>query len=340
MQKKVFIWLICGCILVISMVVVGGITRLTQSGLSITEWKPISGTLPPLSQEAWEAEFELYKSSPEYKRYNLHFSLADYKRIFFWEYIHRLLGRIIGLIFLFPCIYFWTKGAFSSRRKKQVLLIFAGGAFQGFLGWFMVKSGLVDNPHVSHYRLAAHLITAISLAAYIFWVALEIRQSITYAKPVIYRLAWAFLALSSLQIIYGAFVAGLKAGKLYNTYPKMGNKWLPPDASTIFELKGLAAIFESQVMVQWLHRSLAILVLLLAILILYKAYQNHRVLLAPALLLFSSVLLQFSLGVLTLLWAVPISLGVVHQLGAVWVVLACVYLIFKSKPAEFVLFGN
>jgi heme a synthase len=327
MKQKIVIWLLSGCLLILLMVVVGGITRLTQSGLSIVEWKPVTGTLPPLSEESWLREFELYKQSPEHEAYRINFTLSDYKRIYFWEYIHRLLGRLIGLVFLIPCIWFWRKGAFGPRLKKQVVIIFLGGLFQGVLGWYMVKSGLVDMPHVSHYRLAAHLITALALMAYIFWVALEVKPACITPSPTIHRISKVLLGLLGLQIVYGAFVAGLKAGKMYTTFPQMGTGWFPEELGFVFQLKGLMAFLEHPGWVQFIHRGLAYSVVALGIYLVVLCYQHSHWFRAVGYLLMGAILLQFFLGALTLVLAVPITLGVLHQLGAAILVFIAVYLL-------------
>ena len=176
-HRPIIIWLLTGCLLMYLMVVIGGITRLTGSGLSITQWKVVTGTLPPLSEESWQKEFDSYKQTPQYKLINSDFTLSDFKGIFWWEYIHRLIGRIIGFVFLVPFIWFWMKKRFPEGFMKKAIVLFALGGFQGFLGWFMVKSGLSENVHVSHYRLAAHLISALTVLGFTFWYALDLRWS-------------------------------------------------------------------------------------------------------------------------------------------------------------------
>ncbi|EON74914.1 Heme A synthase, cytochrome oxidase biogenesis protein Cox15-CtaA [Lunatimonas lonarensis] len=342
-RGAVYTWLITGCVMVLMMVVVGGITRLTQSGLSMVRWEPIIGTLPPLTEEKWQQEFEAYQATPEYKVYNNHFSLDDFKGIYFWEYVHRLLGRIVGLVFLIPAIFFWRKGAFDGRMKKQVVIIFFGGLFQGVLGWYMVKSGLVDRPHVSHFRLAAHLSTALALAAYIFWVSLEWKPFKQIHAPEIRKWSIGLLVVLGIQIVYGAFVAGLKAGKMYNTFPKMGRTWFPNEITTAFDIHGWMAVIENGIPIQLIHRYLAYLVVGMVVWVAWSIYKKHKGLQPAALLLVALVTVQFLLGVFTLLYAVPVSLGVLHQLGAVFLLLGVIYLIKKTsrvtgnkatKPAE------
>lgn len=330
-QKAVYNWLMAGAVMVLLMVVIGGITRLTQSGLSMVRWEPIIGTIPPLNEADWLSEFEAYKSSPEYQHYNSHFELDDFKKIYFWEYIHRLIGRLIGLVFLFPAIFFWIKGSFSASMKIKVIIIFFGGLFQGVLGWYMVKSGLVDKPHVSHYRLAAHLSTALALVAYIYWVAMDWKQQKQFFVPKVRNWSITILFVLGIQIVYGAFVAGLKAGKMYNTFPKMGREWIPSELSYAFDLHGFAAIFEGGGVVQLLHRYIAYLVLGMVLYTWWIVMKHHQVLLSSANWLLVLVSFQFLLGVFTLLWAVPVSLGVLHQLMAAFLLLAVVNILRKSS---------
>lgn len=332
-DKYVFNWLITGCILIGLMLIIGGITRLTQSGLSMVSWDPIMGAIPPLSQEEWEVSFEMYKQSPEFHHYNSDFTLSEYKSIFFWEYIHRLLGRIIGLVFLFPCIYFWWKGFFHSHLKKAVAIIFIMGAFQGLLGWLMVLSGLKDIPHVSHIRLAAHFMMAIILMLYIFWSALRIKYPTIIQTNKFIVKTYFLLGLLFLQAIYGAFVAGLKAGLMYNTFPKMGDRWFPSELSFVFEREGWMSLFNSGGWVQLIHRVLAFIILFYYGLIYLKAkklklnLQQQLSLQLVGMLLF----LQISLGIITLIYAVPITLGILHQAVAVVLLLATTYLIFNFR---------
>lgn len=331
-RSAIYSWLLIGCVMVILMVIIGGITRLTQSGLSMVKWEPIVGAIPPLTEKKWQEEFDAYKATPEFEAYNSHFSLSDFKKIYFWEYLHRLIGRIVGLVFIFPALFFWIKGAFDSRMKKQVVIIFLGGLFQGVLGWYMVKSGLVDQPHVSHFRLAAHLSTALALAAYIFWVSLEWKAFRPVPDRKLHKLSVVALVLLSVQIIYGAFVAGLKAGKMYNTFPKMGRSWFPSELGAAFDIHGVAAIVESGTVIQLTHRYLAYLVVAVVLVIWWKIIRSAQYELGFAgALLLTLVGVQFLLGVFTLLYAVPITLGVLHQLGAVFLLLALIYLVKKTS---------
>ena len=223
-HKPVIYWLLTGCLLIFIMVLVGGITRLTHSGLSISNYKLVSGTLPPMNEQEWNDAFELYKQYPEYQKLNYDFTLEDFKDIYFWEWLHRFLGRFIGLVFLVPFGYFLlTKKFDKATLKKSIILLFLGG-FQGFLGWYMVKSGLVDRPDVSHYRLAAHLITAFLTFAFSLWVALDLIYPTKKKSHIglrnLLRLTFVVLIV---QIVWGAFVAGLDAGLIHNHWPLMSD---------------------------------------------------------------------------------------------------------------------
>ncbi|WP_299107027.1 COX15/CtaA family protein [uncultured Winogradskyella sp.] len=318
-NKAVIYWLLTGCILIFIMVVVGGITRLTHSGLSISNYKLISGTIPPINDVEWNEAFELYKQYPEYQKLNNHFSIEEFKDIYFWEWIHRVIGRFIGLVFFIPFVYFLIKKRLSKSTIKKATILLIMGGFQGFLGWYMVKSGLVDRPDVSHYRLAAHLTTAFLTFAYTFWVALDLMFP---DKKVIDKKLRNFIRISLvilvIQIIYGAFVAGLDAGWIHNHWPLMSEgKWIH---ETVFieQSPTYLNFLEGKSGVQFVHRTLAYLVAILILAIWYKAnrlsltsFQKKGI---NALLLM--VCIQFLLGVLTLILAVPVWLGVLHQVGA------------------------
>jgi heme a synthase len=331
--KPLVIWLFAGCFLVFLMVVVGGITRLTRSGLSIVEWNVIMGAIPPLNEHQWEEMFEKYKQFPEYQKLNYHFELADFKSIFWWEYIHRLLARIIGIVFIVPFVYFWAKGRISRNLMPKLLIIFSLGAFQGFLGWYMVKSGLVGDPFVSHYRLAIHLIAALVTFGYIFWVALDEfygdRKSVARPFKGLVLANWIFLGVLTLQIIYGAFVAGLRAGYVFTTWPKMAGSWIP-DAVTSMRplyinfLEGLAGV-------QFVHRNLAYLLIGLVIYIWFKArkYPLSKIQKGAVNLLAGSTFVQATFGIFTLIFAVPIVLGVIHQAWAFVLVAINLFLLHR-----------
>jgi cytochrome c oxidase assembly protein subunit 15 len=331
-KKSIYNWLIIGCLLIILMIVIGGITRITQSGLSMVKWEPIVGAIPPLNETDWQKSFDLYKKSPEFNFYNSHFTLSDYKKIFFWEYLHRLVARLIGLIFLIPFLFFWVKKYFSSKLKKQLLFILLLGFIQGLAGWLMVESGLSKNPHVSHYRLAIHLILALILLIYIYWVALSIKydreeeEKSRLLKPIL-----ILFSLVLVQIVYGAFVAGLKAGKMYNTFPKLNNEWIPKDFDIIYNRDGLISLVNSPGIVQFIHRIIGITILVFAITIIFKI-RNKLVKQAKLIyILFFLIFVQVILGIITLLYAVPLSLGVLHQVLAFLIVLCFIRLLYSFK---------
>lgn len=301
------------------MVVVGGITRLTHSGLSISNYKLISGTIPPMNDVEWQTAFELYQQYPEYQKLNTHFTLQNFKDIYFWEWLHRVIGRLIGLVFFLPFLYFLiTKQLTKPTLKKSIFLLALGG-FQGFLGWYMVKSGLIDNPDVSHYRLSAHLTTAFITFAYTFWVALDImfpNKKIVY-KP-FRNLIRVGLAVLLLQIIYGAFVAGLDAGFIHNHWPMMSEGKFMHETVYIEQNPLYKNFIEGKSGVQFVHRILAYIVAALIFVIWFKAkkmtltiYQERGI---NILLLMVGI--QFLVGVFTILLQVPVWLGVAHQIGA------------------------
>jgi heme a synthase len=318
-NKKVFYWLVAGCLLIFIMVIVGGITRLTHSGLSISNYKLISGTLPPLNEVEWQHAFELYKQYPEYQKLNYDFSLQDFKGIFFWEWLHRVIGRFIGVVFVIPFLYFLMRKQLTrSTIKKCVILLFLG-SFQGFLGWYMVKSGLIDRPDVSHYRLALHLMAAFVTFAYTLWVALDIWYPVKKEIQKKFRnLLRLGLTLLLLQIIWGAFVAGLDAGWIHNQWPLMSDgKWIH-ETVTIEQDPVWKNFVEGKSGVQFVHRYLAYVVVAIIAVIWFKARKMTLTIQQKNGLniLGGLVLLQFVLGIFTLILQVPVWLGVMHQVAA------------------------
>ncbi|HYB09356.1 MAG TPA: COX15/CtaA family protein [Alphaproteobacteria bacterium] len=320
-------WLLCCCGLVFAMVVIGGITRLTLSGLSITEWNPVMGTIPPLNAADWQSQFDLYRQTPQYKILNAGMTLAEFKSIFWWEYIHRLLGRAIGIAFFLPFVYFAARGRVDRKLAWRLAAILALGAMQGALGWFMVRSGLVERTSVSPYRLAAHLALALIIYACMFWLALDHlwpkspAQSETRtghdprgkkaARRALRLVAWIFFVMLS-----GAFVAGLHAGLVYNTFPLMDGRLIPDG---LFDRSpALANFFENATTAQFNHRILAFVSLAIIIafwISLWRRALPPRARLAANLLLFA-VVLQITLGIATLLLVVPVPLAAAHQAGA------------------------
>ncbi len=320
-QKPIIIWLLTGCVLIYIMVVIGGITRLTHSGLSMVEWNMIVGSMPPISDADWQVPFEKYQQSPEYQQRNSHFTLEEFKSIYWWEYLHRFLGRFIGLVFIVPFLFFlWKKKLSPLMIRRGIILLLLGG-FQGVLGWYMVKSGLSKNPYVSHYRLAAHLISAFIVFGFTLWYALDLiypNQEIETDTSSLRKNGRVFFGFVIIQIIYGAFVAGLKpvVGLGYPTFPKMGDEWFP-DTITAFDPLWVNFL-EKGAGVQFVHRYNAYIVV---ILILYIWYNAKKMTLSPlqqksADLLLWVVMFQFLLGVLTILYSAPLLLGILHQTGA------------------------
>jgi len=337
-KTAVKLWLALNCLMIIAMVVVGGITRLTNSGLSIVDWKPIMGAIPPLSLHEWQQAFAQYQRYPQYKLLNAGMSLHEFKFIFFWEYLHRLLGRLIGVVFMVPWIYFLLRRRIQGAFAVKLFIGFLLGGLQGALGWFMVKSGLVNEPHVSHYRLAAHLLLALSVLGYLFWLWLEMDESHPVAAPKSIVRPRALIILLNLitcivmlQITYGAFTAGLKAGFGYNTFPKMNGSWITPDALQMLPLWRNA--FENPAGVQFIHRTLGWTLLLTT---LYFAWLSGRFELKPTLrrsisIFAWAVCSQFTLGVLTLLFIVPIGVASLHQFGACMVFISLLFCHFKLR---------
>lgn len=323
--RSVALWLFACSAMVVAMVVIGGLTRLTGSGLSMVQWAPLLGWFPPLTTEAWQAVFDLYKTSPEFLIVNSSMDLEGFKAIFWLEYIHRLLGRSIGLVFLFPFLYFFATGKMDRRLTLKLLLMFVLGALQGGLGWYMVKSGLVDDPHVSPYRLTAHLGMAVLILGYMLWVGLGLffgnHASDEETAPLYPGLATASTLLTGLilcTLLSGGFVAGLHAGLIYNTFPLMDGNWIP-EGYLAMEPVGLN-FFENIATVQWDHRVLAVTTLTSVLVFCRQGLK--RDLPVPVrkslYLLMTMAISQVSLGIATLLLVVPIPLASLHQTGALF----------------------
>lgn len=305
-------WLFGIAAIVVAMVVVGGATRLTQSGLSITEWQPISGTIPPITHSQWEKEFANYQSSPQYEIVNNHMDLSQFKGIFWWEWAHRLIARLIGIALVVPFLYFLARRAVPPGYGWRLAALAALLALQGVIGWWMVASGLEDRPEVAHERLALHLFTALLLLSALIWVALDLRalgrgDSKVGNRPK--KWIWPFLIALTIQLMLGAFLAGLRGGHVYNTWPQMEGGWFPPDTHDMSPWWTNAV--NNPIGVQFLHRWWALVVALGALWvasILYRAGARRH-----ALALEIVVLVQFVLGVLTLVNHDPIALAVIHQ---------------------------
>ena len=328
-------WLLLCCALVAAMVVLGGVTRLTGSGLSIVDWKPIHGVVPPLNHAEWEEEFDRYRASPEYRLKNAGMSLDSFKRIFWFEYAHRLLGRAVGIAFLLPMLILLARRLIEPHLVPRLLLMFVLGGAQGLLGWWMVKSGLVDEPRVSQYRLSAHLGLAMALYVWMLWTALAVlrgRESMATARRApLARPALALLAFAFVTVLSGGFVAGLHAGLIYNTFPTMGGHWLPPDLWRIEP--AWRNLFENAVTAQFDHRVLAT-VLFAGVLAIWIACLRRPVAGAARAWAHAgaaAVVLQFTLGIAALLAHVPVALATAHQANALFVLTALTGLAFGLR---------
>jgi len=316
-QKPIVAWLTLVGLMVFCMIIVGGATRLTHSGLSIVEWEPLVGTIPPLDQDDWDEVFDEYKTSPEYQQVNFGMSLDEFKVIFWWEYFHRLLGRLIGLVFFIPLLYFAIRRKINGSLAKRLFGIFVLGGLQGGMGWYMVASGLVDDPRVSQYRLTAHLGIAFLIFGAIAWTALSVMypSKMNMSQPVrrMFRFAVAINVIIFLMVLSGGFVAGIRAGLAYNTWPLMGNSFIPPD---IFILTpGWRNFFENMATVQFDHRIIAYVLALLVPIFWFKVRRRD---VSPRTVIATNTLLvlvftQIVVGITTLLHHVPVTLGVAHQ---------------------------
>ena len=320
-RRFIIAWLSCVIGLVLSMIVLGGVTRLTDSGLSMVDWRPVTGWLPPLTESAWQAEFAKYKTFPEYEKINRGMNLGEFKLIFAYEFAHRVLGRLIGLAYAVPLFYILARGwVRADLGWRLIALLFLGGS-QGVVGWWMVKSGLVDRPDVSHYRLAVHLTLALVIMCAITWVWLTIHKRSGEFKPLTLNLGMILTATVFLQVISGAFMAGLDAGLTYNTWPLMDGQLIPEHYWRHAPV--WLAPLEHITAVQLNHRMGAYAVLAFAIYLYWKTGRSNNA--NPwAIIVLKIVLAQGILGVMTLLYVVPIILGALHQFGAALVLICCV----------------
>jgi cytochrome c oxidase assembly protein subunit 15 len=322
-------WLMLVALMIYAMVVIGGITRLTESGLSMVHWNPISGAIPPLDHGQWLAEFDAYRATPEYRAVNLGMTLADFQRIFFWEYVHRLLGRLIGLVFALPLLWFWWRRAIPQGYGPRLITLLALGGLQGAIGWWMVASGLVDRPSVSHIRLAIHLLTALLIMSASLWTALDLRalDGDPASKPArLSPLGAAVLLVLAVQLTLGAFTAGLHAGYAFtglsfSSWPLMGDG-LFPAGGWRDDWPVLANAIDNPIVVQFLHRWFAFVVLAAAVILARLAKQ--RGMRAYSIVVHSIVGTQILLGISILLLGDPIVLAVVHQAVAVLLLIAFV----------------
>lgn len=335
-NTPVIIWLGVVCAMVALMIVVGGITRLTESGLSMVDWRPIMGTLPPISDAEWQTVFQAYQQFPEYILNNQHMTLEGFKYIFYWEYGHRLLGRLIGLVYFVPFITFLLLGKVRGTLRIKLVVGLVLGGLQGLMGWYMVKSGLVDIPRVSHYRLAAHLLLAMLILAYLYWVILDIQQkAVSFVNSRLFtNLLYVFAGVLVLQILYGAFTAGSRAGYGFNTFPLMNGSFI---AEAVFYLDPWwINLVEGTASIQFLHRWIGALVLILALSVYLVSLANIelQVVRKYTSALLVVVLAQFLLGVLTLINIVPIGLASLHQFGACVLLVVTVRLVYIVSASQ------
>ncbi|SHM43018.1 COX15/CtaA family protein [Chitinophaga sp. CF418] len=336
-QRPVAIWLYIGVGMLIVQVLLGGITRLTGSGLSITEWKPIMGALPPMTEAAWQVAFEKYQKIAQYQYINRHFTLSDFKAIYFWEWLHRNWARFIGVVFAIPFIYFLLKKKLDASMIKPMIILFILGGLQGAIGWIMVQSGLnTEDLYVSHIRLAVHFIAALVLLCYTFWFALKLStdKREVLSMPGLRKLNGWLLGILTLQLIFGAFMAGLHAALVANTWPDINGMWWPMGMFTQGSL--LTDITHNAITIQFIHRGLAYLITILVVIWWWKASEApensllHRIRYVPLLL----VLLQVMLGVLTLLGSqvrIPLLQGILHQGVGMLLLLSLVWTLYLSR---------
>jgi cytochrome c oxidase assembly protein subunit 15 len=326
-QRSVRNWLIVVAAMIFFMIVLGALTRLTESGLSIVEWRPVTGWLPPLNEPAWQTELQKYLSSPQGRLVNRSFTIAEFQQIYWLEFIHRLWGRLIGLVFALPLAWFWLTGRLSRELKPRLVVLLVLGGLQGALGWAMVESGLVDRPSVSHYRLAAHLLLAVTLYAYTVWLILELApKPIRRDDPGTRRKTSALIGFVLLVMTFGAFIAGLRAGHTHNTFPTMSGYWIPPG---LFELTPWwINFFENGTTIQFVHRWLAKLAVLGVLALLIRTRRPET---------FAAVaiaLVQLGLGIATILSGVNIALASLHQAGAVLLLTMLIVVRHRATPVR------
>lgn len=341
-QELIQKWLYLGCFMIFIMIMIGGITRLTGSGLSITEWNVVMGTIPPLNEKDWSEAFNKYKEFPQFKLVNQEMNMSEFKEIFFWEYFHRLWGRLIGLAFIIPFIYFLIKKKFKREMSKKLIVLFALGALQGFIGWFMVQSGLQDQPSVSHYRLATHLMMALILYTYLLYLAFGMTsfpnkiQVNTHSKTAL-LISNTIIGIIFFQLFYGALMAGLKAGLYYPTYPTMNGQWIP---SELWVLDGFFNnLFSNKATVQFIHRVVPIL--LGMCLVAFAIHKNRfkKYYYSSSLNKYSTAslimfVIQFTLGIITVINCkghIPVTWGVAHQMGAIVLLTSCLLINFRIR---------
>ena len=330
-NNHISLWLISMFIIISIMIVVGGLTRLTDSGLSITQWQLFSGFLPPLNSSQWTMYFDLYKKIPEFKLQNYDMTMSEFKVIFWWEWAHRFLGRLIGISFLIPLIYFSFKIKF--QKLLSLYFVFILICFQGFIGWYMVRSGLVDRVDVSHFRLSVHLIIAFIILSMILWNYLKLKVKIYYQNTINSFFPLTFLILIFLQIIIGAFVSGMDAGKIYNSWPLMGNSFFPDD-NVLINLFQISALSDPS-LVQFIHRNLAYFIGFFYLCIFFYVYKNKIKDLYKSLnVLGFFIVLQIILGIFTLLYGAQIIIASMHQISSIFLVSSCIYFLFINTKSN------
>ena len=330
-NNQLSLWLIVMFIIISIMIVVGGLTRLTDSGLSITQWQLFSGFLPPLNQKDWILYFNLYKEIPEFKLQNFNMTLQEFKVIFWWEWAHRFLGRVIGLCYLIPLIYFSFKLKIS--KILDLYFIFFLICFQGFIGWYMVSSGLVDRVDVSHFRLSIHLLIAFLILSLIFWNYLKYQNYKQVENGINSIFSFIFLLLILIQIVIGAFVSGMDAGQIYNSWPLMGNTYFPNDNN--FENLFKLSAFSDPSLVQFIHRNLAYVIGLFYVFIFFKVYINKLTKLYTSVnILGFFIILQIILGIFTILLGAQIYIAAVHQVSSIFLVTFSVYFFFINTKTN------
>ncbi len=330
-NNQLSLWLITMFWIIAIMIVVGGLTRLTDSGLSITEWQLFSGILPPLNNDDWIMYFNLYKKIPEYQLQNYNMTLQEFKIIFWWEWGHRFLGRVIGISFLIPLVYFSFKIEFY--KLLNLYLIFFLICFQGFVGWYMVSSGLVDRVDVSHFRLSIHLLIAFLILSLIFWNYLKTKVINNNSRRISIFLPLIFLILVFIQIVVGAFVSGMDAGKIYNSWPLMGNTYFPND-NDFRDLFRLSA-FSDPSLVQFMHRNLAYLIMFFYFFIFYKIYKNKIYDLYKSInILGIFIILQIILGIYTVIYGAQLYIAAMHQLSSIFLISSCIYFFYINTRSN------
>ena len=327
------IWMVSLLVMIMLIILVGGLTRLTDSGLSITSWELFIGSLPPLTNNKWLEYFDLYKTIPEYKEQNFNMTLGEFKIIFWWEWAHRQLGRLIGLTVLLPMIYFTFKNGLWILKEYSIIFFLV--CFQGFIGWYMVSSGLVERVDVSHYRLSLHLLTAFIILSIVFWKFLKLTN--LKINEITFKLNFIkfFLFLLYLQLVIGAFVSGMDAGKIYNTWPLMGASYFPDD-SRFVEFFNIS-LFDNPSIVQFIHRNLAYLICFIYLYILYEVFKNGNSRLKfPILIIGGTLLFQIFLGILTILSGVKIFYASLHQINSILIIISTLYFLYITKNKEII----